>query len=133
MLSALGLAARWRERAAALAGYADPAAKAFAIAADELEHELQQGPGALLTATEAARRTGYTPDHIRRLVREGRVPNRALTGPPRVRLEDLPRKIAPLPPSPDPGQVPGTSRRAVARAVVADLTETRDGQALSNG
>lgn len=86
------LLARWREKAAGLAGYSDAAAKAFGEAADDLDRELRHSAGELLNLSEAARRTGYSPDHIARLVRRGVVPNWGAKGRPKVRLADLPRK-----------------------------------------
>jgi hypothetical protein len=42
--------------------------------------------------TEAAALTGYTADHLGRLVRRGSIPNRGLPGRPRVRLSDCPSR-----------------------------------------
>ena len=42
-----------------------------------------------LSLSQAAIRTGYSPDHIGRLVRQGRVPNAGRKNAPRVRLQDL--------------------------------------------
>jgi hypothetical protein len=55
----------------------------------------------LLSLSEAAERTGHTPDHIGRLVREGKVPNAGRKNAPRVRVRDLVThlkpKVAPFP------------------------------------
>jgi len=55
----------------------------------------------LLSLTEAAERTGYTPDHIGRLVREGKVRNAGRKNAPRVRARDLVAQLKPklAPPS----------------------------------
>jgi len=87
---------RWREKAASLEGYSDAAAKAFVEAAADLERALNQAEAVLLTLSEAGRRTGYSPDHIARLVRQRVVPNHGTKGRPRVRLADLPRKAPAL-------------------------------------
>lgn len=42
-----------------------------------------------LSLTEAAKRTGHTPDHIGRLVRLGKLPNAGRKNAPRVRYTDL--------------------------------------------
>ncbi len=46
-----------------------------------------------LTVTQAAAATGYTADHIGRLVREGRLTNYGRRGAPRVRRSELPNRI----------------------------------------
>lgn len=46
----------------------------------------------LLTLEEAAERSGYSRDHLGRLVREGKLPNAGRRGSPRIRVGDLPRK-----------------------------------------
>jgi hypothetical protein len=51
---------------------------------------------ALLTLEEAALRSGYSVEHLGRLLRVGRVPNAGRKGAPRVKLGDLPRKPASL-------------------------------------
>ncbi|MGH7688845.1 MAG: hypothetical protein ACREN3_04495 [Gemmatimonadaceae bacterium] len=45
-----------------------------------------------LTLAEAAAETGYTRDHIARLIRTGTLPNAGRPRAPRVRRADLPRK-----------------------------------------
>jgi hypothetical protein len=46
----------------------------------------------LLTLREAAHYSGYSADHLGRLVREGRIPNLGKRGSPRLRVADLPMK-----------------------------------------
>jgi hypothetical protein len=48
-----------------------------------------------LSLTEAAERTGYTADHIGRLVREGKLPNAGRRNVPRVRARDLAKQCKP--------------------------------------
>jgi hypothetical protein len=43
-----------------------------------------------LTLADAAARSGYSRDHLARLVRQHRIPNSGRRGAPRVRLRDLP-------------------------------------------
>jgi hypothetical protein len=46
----------------------------------------------LLTLTEAADRSGYSIDHLGRLIRDGTIPNAGRPGAPRIRRGDLPQK-----------------------------------------
>jgi hypothetical protein len=57
------------------------------LAADERD--------AVLTLAEAAAASGYSADHLGRLVRAGRLVNIGRAGAPRVRRGDLPRKGEP--------------------------------------
>jgi hypothetical protein len=45
-----------------------------------------------LSLIEASERSGYSPDHIGRLVRDGRIPNVGRPNAPKVRARDLPAK-----------------------------------------
>jgi hypothetical protein len=45
-----------------------------------------------VSLAEGARVSGYTADHLSRLMREGKLRNVGRPGAPRVRLTDLPRK-----------------------------------------
>lgn len=46
----------------------------------------------LLTLTEAAVISGYSPDHLGRLARQGKIPNAGTKYRPRLRAGDLPRR-----------------------------------------
>ena len=48
-----------------------------------------------MSLTEAAERTGYSAEHIGRLVRRGRLPNAGRKNAPRVRLGDLTLEVKP--------------------------------------
>ncbi len=46
----------------------------------------------LLTLTEAANCSGYSTDHLGRLIRDGTIPNAGRPSAPRIRRRDLPQK-----------------------------------------
>ena len=84
----------WRERAEVIHRYARAEAQAeiWKLAADELDAELQNQADELLTLIDAARRSGYSPDHLGRLVRNGKLANRGRPHAPKIRAGDLPRR-----------------------------------------
>lgn len=45
-----------------------------------------------LTLTEGSRRSGYSVDHLAKMIREGKLRNIGRKGSPRIRAGDLPRK-----------------------------------------
>jgi hypothetical protein len=90
------LPALWRARAETLRQYGDAnSARLWDIAATELEHALELFGAETLTLVEAARESGYTPDHIGALVKRGQIPNAGRTHAPRIRRSDLPPKKEP--------------------------------------
>jgi len=109
------LSASWRRLAATLHPYAPAAALAYEQAADELDVALDAQRTALLTLGEAARESGFSADHLGRLVRQGLIPNAGRPRAPRIRRADLPRRAA-LPNAGDSAmlQSPGNLARAVA-------------------
>lgn len=46
----------------------------------------------VLTLKAASEESGYSVDHLARLVREGQVPNAGRVNAPRIRAQDLPRR-----------------------------------------
>ena len=97
------LASAWKERAAQLAAYAPPAAEAFREAARELDEAIAALDGETLTLRDAAHISGFSADHLGRLVREGKIPNVGRAHAPRVRRSDLPRKSPRLSSASDAG------------------------------
>ncbi|MBX6330911.1 MAG: hypothetical protein IRY91_03585 [Gemmatimonadaceae bacterium] len=84
----------WRARADQLRLVAaDAQARSFELAAEELEHLLRTIADEVLTLAEAALRSGYSVDHLARLIRLGKLPNAGRRGAPRIRAADLPRRI----------------------------------------
>ena len=85
------LPARWRERAETLRSFGDPnSARLWDIAAVELERAQALFAAETLSLTEAARVSGYTPDHLGSFVKRGKIPNAGRTNAPRIRRQDLP-------------------------------------------
>lgn len=110
------LPAMWRARAAQLRQWAaaDSAARALELAADELEDALRSEADAVLTLEQAADESGYSADHLGRLIRSGEIPNAGRPHAPRIRRGELPRKAGTLRSAP----VLGISRAHIARSVV---------------
>ena len=60
--------------------------------AAQLEAALRERDETTLNLTEAARESGYSTDHLGRLVRDGKIPNAGRPGAPRIARRHLPRK-----------------------------------------
>src|SRR5687768_2885859 len=88
------LAAAWRSRATELRCWAaaEGAACALEGAARELESAIRCQENELLTLAQAARESGYSNEHLGRMVRTGKVPNAGQRHAPRVRRADLPKR-----------------------------------------
>ena len=101
-----GLPANWRRRAKALRRYgSEPPAVALERCADELEATIRDRDETTLSLVEAARESGYSRDHLGRLVRDGKIPNAGRPNAPRIARRHLPRKApaeAPLAEEPRP-------------------------------
>ena len=90
-----GLVAQWSQRALVLEAYSAPAAEAFRCAVRELEAALRGGEDECLTLTQAGARSGYSPEHLGRVIRDGVLPNAGRRGAPRLRAGTLPTRPAP--------------------------------------
>ena len=70
-----------------------------------------------LSLREAAARSGYSEDHLARLIRQGTIPNAGRRGAPRIRRGDLPRRpkgpVAPT--TPDAYDVVADARKLASR------------------
>ncbi len=83
----------WREKAKLLREHAhEPSARVYDICARQLEDALQAEEQHLLTLRQAAALSGYTEEHLGRLVRDGKIDNAGRRGAPRVRRSDVPIK-----------------------------------------
>ena len=109
---------RWRTRAKSLREWAaaEGAAAAFERAAIELEAELADHDDEVLSLNQAAHESRYSAEHLRRMIREGKLPNAGRKGSPRIRRRDLPTK---------PGTRPFGTESEIASMVVARFRKKR--------
>jgi hypothetical protein len=102
----------YREKAVLLERYSPAAAEAFREAAELAERALTESQLEALDLHAASRESGYTVPHLRRMLRDGTVPD---AGGGTILRRDLPRKPGRLrPPDADLG-----SRLQVARGVLS--------------
>ena len=87
------LVAKWEEDASALERYADAHGAAVCrLHVAELGEAIRAALDDELTIAESAQVTGYSEDHLRHEVAEGKIPNAGRKGAPRIRRGDLPTK-----------------------------------------
>lgn len=113
---------RWRADATVLRRRgADGAAQLLEGCAAELDAvDEASRAAAIVTPAQAARLTGYSAEHIARLVRRGTIPNVGRKHAPRVRLADVPRKAGTLADASAAPHLVGATRRDLTRAVAND-------------
>ena len=112
-----GLPAKWRKQAKSLRRYGgDTPAAALERCAADLEAALVERDETTFSLVEAARESGYSADHLGRLVRDGKIPNAGRPGAPRIALKDLPRK-AHVPSEPRLAEQPRRSELSNAQIV----------------
>jgi hypothetical protein len=116
----LALAESWREEAALIRDrYNDePRAHLGEIYAAELERTIGEAENETLTLTQASYTSGYSTDHLGRMIREGKLPNAGRKGSPRIRVRDLPRKAG-LPQDTSGPQLVRPLMGQVARSVLS--------------
>jgi hypothetical protein len=85
---------RWQERADEWGrmGVLAEASRLITQLLSELSSVFSDEENELLSVAEAAKRSGYSPDHVARLVRKGTIPNAGRRGKPMVRAGDLSRR-----------------------------------------
>ena len=71
---------------------AEPQARTLEYCADALGSVLRANDDERLSLQQAADESGYTVDHLGRLIREGRIPNAGRKARPLIRRSDLPSK-----------------------------------------
>jgi hypothetical protein len=71
---------------------ADSQARILDFCADELAAALRRAGDEVLTLARAAQESGYTADHLSRMVRQGKIPNSGRKSKPLIRRSDLPKK-----------------------------------------
>ena len=71
---------------------ADSQARILEFCADELAAAFVRAGDEMLGLSRAAEESGYSADHLSRLVREGRIPNSGRKSKPLIRRRDLPVK-----------------------------------------
>ena len=122
MTAFVELVAGWQREATGLRRWGATAqAEVLDRCAADVEQALRDQGAELLSLTEAATASGYTPDHLRHLINDGKITNLGRKGAPRLRRGDLPRKL-PLPSTSTGPHLLGASRRQIARDVTTSAT-----------
>lgn len=94
----------WEADAATLARRGDPrGAELIRQLVGEARAAIAETAGDVLTLAEAARLSGYSADHLRALVAEGKIPNAGAKYRPAIRRADVPRKPGATPAAPPSG------------------------------
>ena len=109
---------QWRERAELFRSHAEePVSRAYEVAAEELEESLREESEELLNLQEAASVSGYSADHLGRLVRDGKIPNAGRSGAPRIRRGDLPIRYPEALRTPDIPSTLSDTKEQIVRSV----------------
>ena len=120
------LPADWRRQAKSLRRYGgETSATAIERCADDLEATLVERDETTFSLVEASRESGYSADHLGRLVRDGKIPNAGRPGAPRIARRDLPRK-AHAPPEPRLAETPrprDVSNVQIVQSIIQKGTE----------
>ena len=114
-----GLPADWRKQAKALRRYGgETPAVALDRCADDLEATLRERDETTLSLVEAARESGYSADHLGRLVRDGKIPNAGRPGAPRIARTHLPRKAPAEPPLAEKPRRSDVSNAQIVQSII---------------
>lgn len=113
---------QWRQEASQLRNRynGESLARLGETHAEELEKAIHEADNTPLSLSQASHLSGYSTDHIGRMIREGKIPNAGRKGSPRIRLADLPRKPG-LPRECPRPQLVGSSKSQVARSVLSHM------------
>ena len=115
-----GILEKWGAEAEALrrlGAHVDGAKLIEAILAD-LQYLARSSDGEALTLLEASRESGYSPEHLGRLLREGTIPNAGRKNAPRILRRHLPYKPGALRGDASIPRLVGATPGQIARAVV---------------
>lgn len=82
----------WRDKANAFRPYFPASAKLIDDLTAGLEECLRQHELEALTLDQAVEESGYSRDHLSRLIADGKIPNAGKKGAPRMHRCDMPRK-----------------------------------------
>ena len=89
----LALAEKWRSDADLLRRYGDEqGAIVCELHAGELEAAWREWQDEVMSVADASAESGYGEEQLRRLIRDGTIPNAGKPHSPRIRRRDLPRK-----------------------------------------
>lgn len=86
--------------------------------ANDLDAALRAQDDQTLTLTEAGKVSGYSADHLGRMIRDGKLPNAGRHNAPRVRRGDLPAKSSHLHEEAHLTHIAPHSRTQIARSIV---------------
>lgn len=117
-----GLIEKWRGEATTLrTRYLDERlAAVLSRLADELNDALEQDESEPLTLEQAAHESGYSAEHLGRMVRDHKVPNAGRHHAPRIRRRDLPLKATTLRDEPHSRDI-ASDRTAIARSIATQI------------
>jgi hypothetical protein len=116
----LQLIGRWRARRddlQHLGALVDGVKLCEEVVAD-LESIMSADDYRVLTLAQAETLSGYSREHLGRLIRNGKIPNAGRPNAPRIRRQDLPRKPGHLPPEGHELHIGKTSTRQIVRSIV---------------
>ena len=113
MEKVLRLASNWRDEAKIIAKRGDErVALVLRQLADEVTQAVRAEEDEPLTLAEASRVSGFSADHLGRLIRDGSIPNAGRRGSPRIRRGDVPLKA------------PGRASHVARSQLRADTSDT---------
>ena len=117
----ISLTAEWKgERAEACEAIGDTrGAIMYRRLAEEVEQALRASAADTLTLQEASAESGYSADHLGRLLRQGKLPNAGRPKAPKIRRADLPQKPGAAPRSHGRNARETASLSAITREVIA--------------
>lgn len=124
-----GIAQEWKRQSRELGtryGISQVTRTLDSLAADLLQ-AVDTAENRLFNLTEAAEVSGYSADHLGRLVRAGTIPNAGRPNAPKIALRDLPMRPGHLPSGPDADVLTEARADTIARSIVSQEKEANDG------